>query len=148
MRLVLDTNVVASGLLWDGAPRRILRAGRTPGVSFYTSGPLIAELAEILSRPKFEKKIAASMFSVEQLVELYAELAALVRAASVPRIAPDADDDVVIGTALAAKADVIVSGDRKLLSVSEYEGIRIISVEEATDAIANAIAKAEHSRQV
>jgi putative PIN family toxin of toxin-antitoxin system len=84
-----------------------------------------------LSRSKFEKKIAASSLSVDQLVDLYAELASLVRAATVPRLAPDPDDDVVIGTALAAKANFIVTGDGSLLSIAEYEGGRIVSVREA-----------------
>jgi putative PIN family toxin of toxin-antitoxin system len=136
MRLVLDTNVVASALLWDGSPRQLLRAGRGGDAILFTSAPLLAELTDILSRPKFAKKIAASLLSVDQLVDLYAELVALVRPTPVPRLAPDPDDDVVIGTALAAKAKFIVTGDRALLSVAEYEGGRIISVTEALDAVA------------
>lgn len=52
-----------------------------------------------------------------------------------PRIAPDPDDDAVIGTALAAKADLIVTGDRPLLLVTAYQGVRIISVSDAVRAI-------------
>src|ERR1035438_1516048 len=112
MRLVLDTNVVASALLWDGPPRRLLRAGHREEVRLFTSAPLLAELADILARPKFAKKIEASLLSVDELVGLYAELAALVRPTAVSRLASDPDDDVVIGTALAAKADYLVTGDR------------------------------------
>ena len=79
MRLVSDTNVVVSALQWDGNPRRLMRAGSAEGVRLFTSAPLLAELTEVLLRPKFEKKIAASLLSVDQLVDLYAELAALVR---------------------------------------------------------------------
>jgi hypothetical protein len=131
MRLVLVTNVVVSALLWDGSPRQLLRGGRSDGVRFFTSAPLLRELTNVLSRSKFEKKLAASSLSVDQLVDLYAELASLVRAATVPRLAPDPDDDVVIGTALAAKANFIVTGDGSLLSIAEYEGGRIISVRKA-----------------
>ena len=102
---------------------------------FFSSAPLLAELTDILSRPKFDRKIAASLLSVDQIVDLYAELVALVRPTLVPRLAPDPDDDVVIGTALAAKADFVVTGDRALLSVREYEGGRIVSVSEALDAV-------------
>lgn len=111
MRLVLDTNVVASALLWDGPPRRLFEAGRGETIRLFTSPPLLAELTDILARPKFGKKISASLLSVDQIVGLYAELAALVLPAPVPRTAPDPDDDVVIGTALAAKADL--SGHRR-----------------------------------
>jgi putative PIN family toxin of toxin-antitoxin system len=109
-------------------PRRLLRIGRAAGVTFFTSAPLLAELTDILSRPKFERKITASLLSIDQLVDLYAEMVAVVRPISIPRLASDPDDDVVIGTAIAAKADFVVTGDRTLLSVMEYEGGRIISV--------------------
>jgi putative PIN family toxin of toxin-antitoxin system len=131
MRLVLDTNVVASRLLWDGGPRRLLQLGRGDAFTLFTSAPLIAELIDILSRTKFQKKIAASLLSIDQIVDFYAELADLVRQTTVPRLAPDPDDEVVIGTALAAKANFVVTGDRSLLSVAEYECGRIISVSEA-----------------
>ena len=46
-----------------------MRAGQS--IKFFTSAPLLAELTDILLRPKFDKKIAASLLSVDQLVELY-----------------------------------------------------------------------------
>jgi len=119
MRLVLDTNVVASAMLWGGKPLQLLQARREKRAEFYTSTAMLAELTDILARPKFEKKIATSTLTVDQLVDRYTELAQVVRPTSIPRIAPDPDDDVVIGTALAAKADLLVTGDRPLLSVGE-----------------------------
>lgn len=86
MRLVLDTNVVASALLWGGVPRLLLRAGREKRVELFTSAPLLAELTDILWRRKFEKKVAASMLSVDQLVDRYAEVTSLVRSSLVPAL--------------------------------------------------------------
>lgn len=60
----------------------------------------------------------------------------MVRPTVVPRIAPDADDDVVIGTALAARADLVVTGDKLLLSVAEHQGLRIVGVRQAALALA------------
>jgi hypothetical protein len=135
MRWVLDTNVVASALLWGGNPRRLMRAGRSDSVKLFTSAPLIGELTEILLRPKFKRKIASSLLSVDQLVDLYLELAFLVKPTPIPRIASDPDDDVVIGTAISAKAHFIVTGDAALLSVGGCEGGRVVSVIQALDAI-------------
>jgi hypothetical protein len=73
--------------------------------------------------------------TVDQLVDLYVELVALVRPAPTSRLAPDPDDDVVIGTALAAKADYLVTGDKGLLSVEAYEGGRIVTVSEALQVV-------------
>ena len=138
MRLVLDTNVVASAILWGGVPRLLLQAGREKRVELFTSAALLAELTDILGRRKFDKKIAASTLTVDQLVDRYAALVALVRPAPIRRIAPDPDDDVVIGTALAAKADLIVTGDKPLLSVTEYQGMRIVGVSLALQIVGTA----------
>jgi uncharacterized protein len=135
MRLVLDTNVVASAILWGGSPRLLLQAAREKRIALYTSTPMLAELSDILARRKFARKITASLLSIEQLVDGYAQLAALVRPIELAGIAPDADDDVVIATALAAKADFLVTGDKPLLSVGAYQGVRIARVMETVQLI-------------
>lgn len=135
MRVVLDTNVVASAMLWGGAPLRLLQAARAGRLSLCTSAPLLDELCEILGRPKFERKLAAARCSPEQLVAGYAALAAAFRPTPVPRLAPDPDDDIVIGTALAAHATLIVTGDKPLLSVGTHAGIRIVTVSGAIAAL-------------
>jgi putative PIN family toxin of toxin-antitoxin system len=135
MRLVLDTNVVASAMLWTGPPRELLLAARDGKTVLFTSIPLLGELTRILSRSKFETKVAASMLTIGQLVEAYADLCTVVRPSSVPRIASDPDDDVVIGTALAASADAVVTGDKPLLALGRYEMVSVLDVRRALLAI-------------
>jgi putative PIN family toxin of toxin-antitoxin system len=133
MRLVLDTNVVASAVLWGGVPRLLLQAGREKRVSLFTSIRLLAELTDILVRPKFEKKLAASGLTIEQIVDRYTELAALVQPAAIaPTVLDDPDDDQVLPCAVSARADLIVSGDRRhLIPLGRFEGMPIILPAEA-----------------
>ncbi len=140
LRLVLDTNVVASAILWGGTPRILLQAAREKRVDIFTSSPMLAELADILGRRKFAEKIAVSQLTLDQIVEGYARLASVVRPTATPRISPDPDDDVVIGTALAAKAELIVTGDKSLLTVNEHQGVRLVAVAQAIE-VAEAIGK-------
>lgn len=126
MRLVLDTNVIISALLWTGAPKDLFDAVREGRFELFTSAPLLEELTTVLERRKFEKKIAASGLTVDEIVDRYAFLAKLVRPQSTQRIVADPKDDVVFGTALAAGADLIVSGDSHLLTLKNYKGIRIV----------------------
>jgi hypothetical protein len=119
-------------------PKRLMMAQFSEEILFFTSIPLLVELAGVLSRSKFRQKITGAGYSIGQLVGLYAGMANTVKPISMPRVAPDPDDDVVIGTALAAKADFIVTGDRGLLSVVEYEGVRILSVREMMDRLVSA----------
>jgi putative PIN family toxin of toxin-antitoxin system len=100
-------------------------------VELSTSRPLLEELTTVLERRKFEGKITASGLPVDAIVDRYAVLARLVRPEPTKRIVADPDDDVVIGTALAAKADWIVSGDGHLLELRDYQGIRILAAADA-----------------
>ncbi|MBI2320471.1 MAG: putative toxin-antitoxin system toxin component, PIN family [Betaproteobacteria bacterium] len=132
MRAVADTNIVVSGLLWHGAPRKLFDAARAGAVSLYTSGELLAELVEVLPREKLAARIAASGMSVGELARRYALLAQRIVPAEIgPVVLADADDNAVIACALAARADLIVSGDPHLLDLKSYQGIPIIGAAEA-----------------
>ena len=132
MRLVLDTNVVASGLLWDGRPAWLIDAAQANEVELFTSRVLLAELTRILRRAKFTKAIAASGASLEELVLGYAELAILVTPVPIPpTVLDDPDDDHVLACALAGNAELVVSGDRDLLSLKTFRDIPIITPAEA-----------------
>lgn len=140
MRLVLDTNVVASGLLWqDGTPAQLLDVAEQGRVDLFTTTRLLAELARILARPKFARAVAASRLSVAELVLGYAELTTVVTPAEIPPTSPDPDDDRVLACALAAHADLIVSGDKKhLLPLGSFHSMPIVAPREALERVATA----------
>jgi putative PIN family toxin of toxin-antitoxin system len=99
----------------------------------FTSLPLLAELMDILARRKFEKKIAMSGLTIDELVSRYTLLAVTTRPASIPlTIRDDPDDDHVLACALAAQANLIVSGDKHLHGLGgSYQGMRIVRPAEA-----------------
>jgi uncharacterized protein len=66
VRVVLDTNVVVSGFLWDGVPRQLLQASRENRLRLFTSTPLLLELTDILGRAKFARRVAAAQLSIDQ----------------------------------------------------------------------------------
>jgi uncharacterized protein len=132
VRAVADTNIVVSGLLWHGAPRRFFDAARAGVVSLYTTDALLAELVEVLPRKKLAKCVAASGMSVEEIVRRHALLAQRVTAAEIdPVVLADPDDDRVLACALGARADLIVSGDPHLRNLKAYQGIPIVNAAEA-----------------
>lgn len=91
-------------------------------------------------RAKLAKRVAAAQMSVERLVRRYARLAQRVTPAEInPTLLADLDDDAVIACALAAQADLIVSGDKRLRNLKSYHGIAIVN---ATDALARIAASA------
>ncbi|CAM4198838.1 putative toxin-antitoxin system toxin component, PIN family [Roseateles saccharophilus] len=134
---MLDTNVVVAGLLWSGPPRRLIElaihSGEGQAVEFFCSAVLLDEMAHTLAYAKFANRIEGFGTSISALVAHYAALVNLVAPASVPRVvADDADDDHVIAAAVAARAELIVTGDRKhLLPIGTHRGIAIIEAAEA-----------------
>lgn len=138
MRIVLDTNVVLSALLWRGTPHRLLDAIRSRGeVRLFTSPALLDELANVLTRSSATKRLAIIGQTAREVLADYVEVVEVVEPEHVPRVVPDdADDDQVIATAIAAGADWIVSGDADLLSMESHQGIPIITAAQAVQQIA------------
>jgi putative PIN family toxin of toxin-antitoxin system len=134
VRIVLDTNVVMSALLWRGTPYRLLDAiQQRSSAQLYSSTSLLEELADVLTRPSATKRLALIDKTAATVLADYVEVIELVAPTTVPRVVPgDVDDDQVIAAAVAAQADLIVSGDRKhLLPLGSHAGIAIIDVAEA-----------------
>jgi uncharacterized protein len=137
MRLVLDTNVVVAGLLWFGPPRRLLDRAIDEVITLYSSPALVDELTHTLDYRKFALRIEQFGKTVPALTTQYAALVTLVSPMQVLRVIEhDPDDDQVIAAAVAARADLIVSGDKHLHSLGgEFQGIRIVTPAQAVQLI-------------
>ena len=130
MRIVADTNTALSGLLWQGAPRRLLDLARERKVTLCTRLVLLAELAElaeVMTRDKFAERLRTAGVSAIDLVQDYARLTETVTPDALPEpvIERDPDDDHVLACAVSAKAQLIVSGDSHLLDLKAYQGVPI-----------------------
>jgi putative PIN family toxin of toxin-antitoxin system len=132
VRLVLDTNIVVAALLWAGRPRQLLdRAIDDDSLELYSTPVLLDELIHTLQYPKFAQRIGRYATTPAALTAQYAALVTLVSPTQVPRvIEQDADDDHVIAAAVAARAELIVTGDRRhLLPIGTHQGIAIVTAD-------------------
>lgn len=138
MKLVADTNVLLSGSFWHGAPRRLLEFAKSGDVILASSPVLIAEFAGILGTRKFADVLMRTGFSAEfMLAELQATLEIVYPRPLPEPVCRDPDDDDILACALAANADIIVSGDRDLLSLESFRGIPIVNPARALERIAS-----------
>jgi putative PIN family toxin of toxin-antitoxin system len=133
MRIVLDTNVALSALLWRGTPYALLRTvRRRPDLRLFASPALLTELADVLTRPVPTKRLSLIARAGQDVLADYREALEMVVPLSTPAVvAADPDDDPVIAAAVAAEADMLVSGDRHLLVLDGYDKIRIVTPAEA-----------------
>ena len=125
MKVVFDTNVVASASFWRGAPFDCLAAWAQGRCVAVVSSNLLAEYHETVE----ELRLDYPKLKRVEWVEVLTESAELVfptdRATGAT---PDPDDEMILECALAAEADFIISGDKKhLLALRQFQGIPIIS---------------------
>ncbi len=124
MNVVLDTNVLISAIFFDGLPRTVFRRALRGEVRNVLSPAILHEVGEVLRRPKFH----LSPEQVAAMVQLLRDSFEIVYPRRVPRgVVRDADDHVILAAACSAEAEYVITGDRDLLVLGEWEGIRIVS---------------------
>jgi uncharacterized protein len=131
LRVVLDANVIISALIRpDSARGRILRAAVTgPHLVLLTAAPLIKELQAALHYPRLRRYLKMSASDKEAFVILLEQIGDLVNIADYPAagLCRDPDDEPYLQTAMAGRADYIVSGDGDLLDMKAIEDIPIVT---------------------
>lgn len=123
-RVILDTNVYLSAIIYGGNPRECLEMGRAGKISLFTSKAILLEIATKLKSKFFwsEDDIKEVLIGTNKFTTLIDPTKKL----SV--IKADPPDNRILEVALEAKADFIISGDKKhLLSLKEFQRIEIIS---------------------
>ncbi|MBU2559781.1 putative toxin-antitoxin system toxin component, PIN family [archaeon] len=128
MKVVLDTNVLISAFLWSGKPAEVMRQVEVGRVKMYLSQDILEEIEVVLEKDKLKTPIAASGQSVRLVMNKIYSMAHVVSpTAKTSRVKEDPDDDKFLDCAVECKADYIVSGDRHLLKLEEYQRIKIIT---------------------
>jgi len=135
VRIVVDTNLLVSGVISQGLPRQLLVAAKDEVFELCTSEVLLAELLDVLSREKFAVRLAQAGIAPTSFVDDLRRLAVVVSPSTTPRVVTaDADDDHVLAAALAGRADLIASGDKRhLLPLRQYGGVPIVTARQAVD---------------
>ena len=135
MRLVLDTNLLVSGVIAAGLQRLLLDGAKAGKFELCTSEVLLAELLDVLSRAKFAQRLAQAGLTPQGIVDDLRRIAVVVSPTDTPRVVPtDPDDDHVIAAAVTGQADLIASGDKRdLLPLGSFQGIDIVTAREAVE---------------
>ena len=137
MRIVIDTNLLVSGVISAGLPRQLLNAAKHAVFELCISEELLAELLDVMGRQKFAQCLSQAGLTPQGIVDDLRALAVVVSPLAVPRVVPtDPDDDHVLAAALTGVADLIASGDKRdLLPLGSYQGIPIITARQAWERI-------------
>ena len=123
-RIVLDTNVIISAILFGGKPRQVLDTVLTGRTSAVISPLLLAELSEVMHK-KFPFHAAEFEYIQEQIQSEFE----LIHPHQTIHILHDEPDNRVLEAALEGKCHYIITGDRELLALATYKKVNIITPE-------------------
>lgn len=123
-RAVFDTNVLISAYLWPGVPRKALDIAKKGECKLFSSKDAIREFVRVLGYSKFG-------FTAREIAPLVDDLTSFVTLINPRRmikfVLDDPTDDLFITIAVEGNCSYIVSGDRHLLKLIDYQGIKIVT---------------------
>lgn len=126
MKIVVDTNVLVSGVFFGGYPRRVLASIVRRDISACASVEIITEYQEIVDEMIDRKQGHIDHGLLAPLIEALD----IIHTSSDIKVCRDPDDDKFINCAKDARALYIVSGDKDLLVLRQYEDIQIVTAKE------------------
>ena len=128
MKVVLDTNVLVSALIKAGRPRELLFKIVEEEV-LILSRSILEEFLKVADDPRIRRYV--SVDDIIAFLKVVGSVAEIVRVRSRFKVVKeDTADDIILRTAYDGKADYVVSGDNHLLSMREFRGIKIVTVDE------------------
>ena len=132
VRVVVDTNVLVSALISKtlSTPLKVYNLLKSENLLLVTSPVILEELEEVLHREEIVILHKLNQKQIQKILEEIVETSVVVPGTlsnKYPIVKADPDDDKFIAAAQEAHADYIVSGDKHLLNLKEYRGVKIVS---------------------
>ncbi len=122
MKIVLDTNVLVSGIFWGGLPRKIIELAIEKSISLYATESIVREYFRIID--KIGKK---DLSLSNEWKMLLLDLITIIESNESIKICRDPYDDMFIECAVSCGASYILSGDDDLLSLEKFNEIEIVT---------------------
>ena len=136
MRAVVDTNVLISGVLWFGAPHRLLGCAGQGRLTLVSCPELLEAFAAVIVRPAFARYLDRAGVKADDVIARLNRLVEVGHPMPLPGpVSLDPDDDGVLALAAVSRVDLIVSGDRDLLDLDSFRGIPIVDAAAALAAV-------------
>jgi putative PIN family toxin of toxin-antitoxin system len=129
-KVVLDTNVLASGLAGFRTPSstvaKLLKLWRLGGFELVPSEPILTELAHTLQSTYFRRRLTPAQINSAMSL-FHSETTITPVTTKVSEVATHPEDDLIIGTAISANAAYLVTGDTKLARLGTHQAVTILS---------------------
>lgn len=127
--VVLDTNILVSGLIGKGTSRQIQKMISGRGIVPFFSSPVYMEYEDVLRRPKFTRYLNFAHGAIEILDDVR-EFGKVIEPEEHFHVCADPDDDKFIDIAVAGKVEYLITGNKRDFPPYSFRGVRIVSPSE------------------
>ncbi len=125
LRVVLDTNILISAIGFGGKPRQVLALVLARQIEIVSSSMLLAEFDDVVS-----KKFPELEYNLRKIIRKIKEKSVIVSPGKSIKLSRDEDDNRVLEAAVEGSCDYIITGDKDLLNLKNYQNIKIVTVEQ------------------
>ena len=136
IRAVLDTNVLASGFVEfakaERAPAQLLRLWQEQRFALVVSTEILTELLNTFADPYFRRRLTAEEIDAVRLL-LQEEAISTPLTSRISGVASHPEDDYILATAVSAHAEYLVTGDKELQRLGNYQGVHVVSPRQFLD---------------
>ena len=138
MKITTDTNILVSSTFWTGDSLKIIESVEKKEIDLYLSKEIIEEFSSVLNYKDIQDKIKDKNLVMKRTVEQILTMSNIIEPKrKVEIVKEDIDDNKIIECAVEAGVDYIITKDKHLLKIKEFEGIEIITPEEFVKKIKN-----------
>jgi uncharacterized protein len=131
MKIIIDTNVHISALAFGGnISKNLVKIYQEERTQVYTSKPIFEELHDKLNSPKFDKITKGKILRAEivEYLDKYQNETITAEPSIKVNVCRDPDDNMFLELALEIQADYIITGDKDLLSISQFQVTKICNM--------------------
>ena len=126
MRVVLDTNVIISGLLWEKATKALFDLADTCQITICLTPKIIEEISRVLNYPKIRKQLDSINLTIDEIINYLLQTSELYSDIPIDINLSDVSDRIFVAAAIVSKAEYIVTGDKHLLTLDGFQNIKIL----------------------
>ncbi|MDD5731440.1 MAG: putative toxin-antitoxin system toxin component, PIN family [Patescibacteria group bacterium] len=131
MKVVLDTNVIMSGLLWKGNAKVLFDLIEKGGIEICLTPKILDEIKRVLEYPKIKNQLEKAKIDLNDVVFLLMQFSELYQDIDIDMVnvvSDDPTDNVFLNCALASGSKYIISGDKHLLKIKGFQNIEILTI--------------------
>lgn len=128
MKITIDTNILISATFWNGDSQKIIDLVEDKKVTLVLSKEILKEYAEVLQYKDIQEKVEKHKLALKYGILKIAQISTIVQPhQKLSIIKDDPDDNIILECALEGQVDYVISQDKDLLTLKEFEEIRILT---------------------